>query len=101
MANAQAQHRPAHSAGSREAGATPSPIRVLLADDHPILLASLRALLERHGYAVVGTATSGEETIALAASCRPRVVVMDVEMPGLGGLAAIDFDTVSRPTSIP
>jgi two-component system, chemotaxis family, chemotaxis protein CheY len=61
----------------------------------------LRALLERHGYAVVGTATSGEETIALAASCRPRVVVMDVEMPGLGGLAAIDFDTVSRPTSIP
>jgi two-component system, NarL family, nitrate/nitrite response regulator NarL len=99
MANAQAQHRPAHSAGSREAGATPSPIRVLLADDHPILLASLRALLERHGYAVVGTATSGEETITLAASCCPRVVVMDVEMPGLGGLAAIPHVRKAAPSA--
>jgi DNA-binding NarL/FixJ family response regulator len=89
VANAQEQHRPAHSAWSRTAGATPLPIRVLLADDHSILLASLRALLEQQGFAVVGIATSGEKAIALAASCQPHVVVMDVEMPGLGGLATI------------
>ncbi|HEX4211300.1 MAG TPA: response regulator transcription factor [Candidatus Binataceae bacterium] len=64
-------------------------IRVLLADDHPIFLASLRALLERHGYLIVGEATTGEEAIPLAARFRPQVVVMDLEMPGLGGLASI------------
>jgi two-component system, NarL family, nitrate/nitrite response regulator NarL len=89
MTNAQARRRPAHSAWSGGAGISSLPIRVLLADDHSILLASLRALLEQHGFMVVGTATSGEEAIAMAASCRPHVVVMDVEMPGLGGLASI------------
>ena len=89
MTNAQARRRSAHSVWSRGAGISSLPIRVLLADDHSILLASLRALLEQHGFAVVGTATSGEEAIALAATCRPHVVVMDIEMPGLGGLASI------------
>lgn len=65
------------------------PIRVLLADDHPILLAALRALLERHGYLIVGEATTGEEAIPLAARYAPQVVIMDLEMPGLGGLATI------------
>jgi two-component system, NarL family, response regulator NreC len=65
------------------------PIRVLLADDHPILLAALRALLERHGYLIVGEATTGEEAIPLAARYSPQVVVMDLEMPGLGGLGSI------------
>ena len=65
------------------------PIRVLLADDHPILLAALRALLERHGYLIVGEAKSGEEAIPLAARYAPQVVIMDLEMPGLGGLASI------------
>jgi two-component system nitrate/nitrite response regulator NarL len=89
MTNTQARRRSAHFAWSREAGISSLPIRVLLADDHSILLASLRALLEQHGFAVVGAVTSGEEAIAMAARCRPHVVVMDVEMPGLGGLAAI------------
>jgi DNA-binding NarL/FixJ family response regulator len=66
-----------------------SPIRVLLADDHMIVLAALRALLERHGYRIVGEATSGEEAIPLAARYAPQVVIMDLEMPGLGGLASI------------
>jgi DNA-binding NarL/FixJ family response regulator len=63
-------------------------IRVLLADDHRVLLGSLRALLERHGCEVVGEATSGEEALAAAAKFRPQVIVMDLEMPGTGGLAA-------------
>ena len=66
-----------------------SPIRVLLADDHTIVLAALRALLERHGYLIVGEAATGEEAIPLAARYAPQVVIMDLEMPGLGGLATI------------
>lgn len=64
-------------------------IRVLLADDHLIVLAALRALLERHGYLIVGEAASGEEAILMAARYAPQVVIMDLEMPGLGGLASI------------
>jgi DNA-binding NarL/FixJ family response regulator len=63
-------------------------IRVLLADDHRVLLGSLRALLERHGCEVVGEATTGEEAVALAVRLHPQVIVMDLEMPGTGGLAA-------------
>jgi DNA-binding NarL/FixJ family response regulator len=63
--------------------------RVLLVDDHPIFLTALRALLERHGYLIVGEAKSGEEAIPLAARYAPQVVIMDLEMPGLGGLASI------------
>jgi DNA-binding NarL/FixJ family response regulator len=75
------------------------PIRVLLADDHPIFLASLRALLERHGYLIVGEATSGEEAIPLAARYHPQIVVMDLEMPGLGGLASIPRIRAAAPAS--
>jgi DNA-binding NarL/FixJ family response regulator len=63
-------------------------IRVMIADDHRALIGSLRALLERHGCEVVGEATTGEEALALAAQVRPQVIVMDLEMPGTGGLAA-------------
>ncbi|HTT77589.1 MAG TPA: response regulator transcription factor [Candidatus Binataceae bacterium] len=75
------------------------PIRVLLADDHPIFLASLRALLERHGHLIVGEATTGEEAIPLAARFRPQVVVLDLEMPGLGGLASIPRIRAAAPAS--
>jgi DNA-binding NarL/FixJ family response regulator len=63
-------------------------IRVMLADDHRVLIGSLKALLERHGCEVVGEATTGEEALAVAARVRPQVIVMDLEMPGTGGLAA-------------
>jgi len=63
-------------------------IRVMLADDHRVLMGSLRALLERHGCEIVGEAIDGEEALALAAKMRPQVIVMDLEMPGTGGLAA-------------
>jgi DNA-binding NarL/FixJ family response regulator len=63
-------------------------IRVLIADDHRVLIGAMRALLERHGFEIVGEATTGEEALALAAKVHPHVVVMDLEMPGTGGLAA-------------
>ncbi|GAA4200904.1 response regulator transcription factor [Microbispora amethystogenes] len=68
---------------------TAEPIRVLLADDHPLLRHGLRTLLEQVGGAeVVGEAGDGEEAVALALSLRPDVVVMDLVMPGTSGIEA-------------
>jgi DNA-binding NarL/FixJ family response regulator len=66
------------------------PVRVLVADDHPVVRAGLRALLSAEpGLAVVAEAGSGEETVAAARQQQPDVVLMDLRMPGAGGLAAI------------
>ena len=65
------------------------PIRILLVDDHAVLRAGLRALLEAEGdMEVVGEAGTGEEGVAMADRLRPEVVVMDLSMPGIGGLEA-------------
>jgi PAS domain S-box-containing protein len=65
------------------------PIRVLLVDDHAVLLQGLRRVLDRaDDVQVVGAVSSGEEAIDAVASLRPDVVVIDLEMPGIGGLAA-------------
>ena len=64
-------------------------IRVLLADDHAVLRAGLRALLEKDpGLVVVGEAGTGHEAVALAKTTRPHVVLMDLAMPGKGGIEA-------------
>ncbi|MGA8051348.1 MAG: response regulator transcription factor [Burkholderiales bacterium] len=64
-------------------------IRVVLADDHALVRAGIRALLNAMpGVEVVGEAGSGEEALALAARLRPQVVVMDIAMKGMNGLEA-------------
>lgn len=64
-------------------------IRVLLADDHPLFRDGLRGMLETAGdFEVLGEATTGEEAVALAASLRPDVVLMDIKMPGINGIEA-------------
>jgi DNA-binding NarL/FixJ family response regulator len=64
-------------------------IRILLADDHAMLRAGLRALLEAEaGLEVVGEAGTGEEAVEMAERLHPDVVVMDLSMPGVGGLEA-------------
>ena len=66
------------------------PITVLLADDHPMFRKGLRALLQTMpGIEVVGEAADGTEAIALAERLRPRLVLLDLQMPGVDGLAAI------------
>lgn len=61
-------------------------IRVLLVDDHAVLRAGLRLLLEREaGITPVGEATGAEDAVRTLTRVRPDVVVMDVEMPGMGG----------------
>jgi len=64
-------------------------VRILLADDHAVLRAGLRALLESAAdFEVVGEAGTGEEAVERARELRPDVVVMDLSMPGIGGLEA-------------
>lgn len=66
-------------------------IRVLLADDHPVVRDGYRSLLEASDdMVVVGEAIDGETTLSLYAECAPDVVVLDLNMPGIGGLAAIE-----------
>ncbi len=65
------------------------PIRVVIVDDHVLVRAGLRALLEKLPCVeVVGEAGDGEAATRLAESTRPDVVLMDVAMPGFGGLDA-------------
>jgi len=64
-------------------------VRILLADDHTVMRAGLRLLLERHeNFAVVGEAADGREAVEIAAEQKPAVVVMDVAMPHLNGVEA-------------
>ncbi len=64
-------------------------IRILLADDHTVMRAGLRLLLERHeSFEVVGEAADGREAVEIAAEQKPDVVVMDVAMPHLNGVEA-------------
>jgi len=65
------------------------PLRVLIADDHPVFRNGLRALLASvPEMEVAGEATSGDEAIALATTLQPDIVLMDLQMPGGGGIAA-------------
>lgn len=65
-------------------------LRVLLVDDHAVVREGYRRLLEATGeITVVAEAASGEEAYARFANCAPDVVVMDISLPGIGGLEAL------------
>jgi DNA-binding NarL/FixJ family response regulator len=72
-------------------------IRVLLADDHPLFRNGIASLLATRDYAVVGQAGTGAEAVRLAAELRPDLVLMDIRMPGLNGLAATRLIQASQP----
>jgi len=66
-----------------------SPLRILLAEDHTLVRAGIRALLESlEGVEVVGEASDGREALQLAASLHPDILLMDITMKGLNGLEA-------------
>jgi two-component system response regulator NreC len=70
---------------------TTHPIRVLIADDHPLLRSGLRGLLERDGeFRVVAEAPDGYEAIELAIAHKPDVILLDVGMPRLNGTDAAE-----------
>ncbi|MFZ0214406.1 MAG: response regulator transcription factor [Candidatus Dormiibacterota bacterium] len=67
----------------------PEPLRVLIADDHPVFRHGLQALLAAGSdVQVVGEATRGTEAVAMAIELQPDVVVMDIQMPELNGVEA-------------
>jgi two-component system, NarL family, invasion response regulator UvrY len=77
-----------------------SAVGVLVVDDQPPFLIAARRLIESTpGFEAVGEATSGEHAVTLAAALRPDLVLMDVRMPGLGGLAAARCITEARSAS--
>ena len=64
-------------------------VRILLADDHTVMRAGLRLLLERHeNFEVIGEAADGREAVEIATRQKPAVIVMDVAMPHLNGVEA-------------
>jgi two-component system, NarL family, response regulator NreC len=75
-------------------------LRILLADDHIVVRTGLRALLERQAnLEVVGESENGRQTVELAASLGPDVVVMDVAMPVLNGIEATKTIVTQRPAT--
>jgi DNA-binding NarL/FixJ family response regulator len=73
-------------------------IRVLIADDHAVVRRGLEQLVaSAPDLEVAATAADGEEAVALAASARPDVVVMDLSMPGLDGVEATRRIAAARP----
>lgn len=66
-------------------------IRVLIADDHPLMLRSLRLVLDGSDQVeVVGEATTGTQVLPLVESRRPQVVLLDVQLPELDGFSCLD-----------
>ena len=72
------------------ASAGGAPIRIVITDDHPVVREGFAAMIETEpDMAVVGQARSGEEALELFRRVRPDVTLMDLRMPGMGGVEAI------------
>jgi DNA-binding NarL/FixJ family response regulator len=70
--------------------AAETPIRLLIADDHPVVRDGLTSMFARDpGFEVIGEAGDGAEAVRLAETLHPDLILMDLRMPGMDGLAAI------------
>ena len=72
--------------------------RLLLADDHPLFLEGVRRLLESK-YDVVGTVADGKALVAAAQNLRPDIIVVDISMPEMNGLAAAQIIRKTVPSA--
>jgi two-component system, response regulator PdtaR len=75
-------------------------MRILVADDEPGSANGLKVLLETIGYSVVGPAGDGEQAVALASRERPDLAVVDIDMPRLSGLDAVERICRARPVPV-
>ena len=77
---------------------TPAPLRVLMVDDHPIVLAGLKALVEADpNFEVVGKAGDGRSALRLAKQLLPDIVVLDISMPEMNGMEVTTALLAERP----
>ncbi|MRH87969.1 response regulator [Nocardia sp. SYP-A9097] len=75
-------------------------ITVMLVDDHPVVREGLRSILEAQvDLSVIGAAASGLEAVTMAAALKPDVVLMDLRLPGIDGVTAIERILAARPES--
>ena len=72
-------------------------MRILIADDHALFRDGLRSLLQSQGHEIVGEARNGREAVELAAKLHPDLVLMDISMPELDGVAATRELTAQQP----
>lgn len=91
MTNSTAPITPAPEAAQRNGGDPPPRLRVLVADDHPLVLDGLvRALRNDGRFDVVGRAADGRDAVTLAEELAPDLAVLDVRMPILDGVRALE-----------
>lgn len=62
---------------------------ILLVDDHAVIRQGLKSLFNQWGYRIVGEASSGEAAMLMYKEHKPHLIIMDLDMPGLGGLEAM------------
>ncbi|MBO9452875.1 response regulator transcription factor [Tropicibacter sp. R16_0] len=71
---------------------THEPVRVLIVDDHPMVAEGIQSILESYDdIEVVGTLGNGQEAVDQTGTLKPDVILMDLNMPGLGGLSATEI----------
>src|SRR5207237_10297296 len=79
---------------------TPMLIRILIADDHPIVREGLTAVLETQpDFAIVGAAASGTQAVERAAALKPDVILLDLALPDLDGVAALRQIRAANPAA--
>ena len=74
-------------------------MRVMLVDDRPLIRNGIASLLISHGHEVVAEANDGREAIELVETSNPELILMDIQMPGMGGLEATRLIKAKHPES--
>jgi two-component system chemotaxis response regulator CheY len=70
---------------------------VIIVDDSAFMISTIKAILVNEHHNIVATAKTGEEAISLCTELKPDLVLMDILMPGMGGLAALEIIKKEKP----